>query len=256
MRGRELLHAGIQYGDVTGPIANYHGFILQRHVSGKGTVITYKAADATIKRMLVLDAQYRSVQKFGTYTVDVPGLTNFQSQGASGWYVVGNDPIPNKEPMSDTVNNDAIYNQWNAAFATDKTAKENCDIWMSYNNKTDSNGIQGVPAVAWCRNQIVDGKPCDLGNEYETIVLWACGDQLDEMDPTGASYPDLRLGYTSTAWPERGGRCQKFNGLQSNNLYSSTEYSSDFVRVMLDAGYCHYVNKRVNCTVVPILELD
>lgn len=256
MLNRELLIAGASGGGIygVGAVHEYHGFRLQRANTGNGSIITYKAADGTLKDMLVLDAKYRSVQRFGTYRTDVPGLTNFQSQGADGSYVTGKTII-SSGAMPDFVTNDAIYNNWHTAFAADKTAKENCDIWMTYNNQTDSQGIKGVPAVAWCRNQIVDDKPCDLPNMYEAMVIFACGDQLDEMDPTTSGYPDLRLGYTSTTAYPPFIRCQKFNGQTSSGLFSSTEYNSEFMRVVDYYGTCNTNGKSNVGTAVPVLEL-
>lgn len=242
-------------GIIAGPMYEYHGFKLGRHISGKGTVINYKAADGSRKDMLVLDAQYRSVQKFGTYGTDVPGLANFQAQGNGGRFVWENNSIDSKTPMPAAVTNDQIFNQWSETFVADSTAKANCDIWMTYNDKTDSQGIKGVPAVAWCRAQVVNGKLCDLPNEYQLIVLWACGDDLDEMDPTAASYPDLRLGYTSTNAHPNYGRCQKFNGVYADRLCSSTERDSTNVRNVTYVGDTYAILKNYNCGVVPILEL-
>lgn len=258
MYGNSLLLAGISgYNDVTGPVIGYHGFKLQRHISNEATVITYKAADGRMKRMAVKDAQFRSVKQFGTDGIDVPGLTNFRSKNASDTVYIhgGSSGIPSTEPMPDTVTNEVIYNQWHALFATDKTAKENCDIWMSYNNQTDKQGIRGVPAVAWCRSQVIEGKPCDLPNKYETIVIFACGDNLDELDPTIASYPDLRLGYTATTARPGYGRCQKFNGQTSPMLFSSTEYDSYTVHHVYCDGTCGNYTKPTAGTAVPILEL-
>ena len=201
MLNRELLLAaggGDPLNGVIGPAYDYHGFKLQRHISDLATVITYKAAGGATKRMAVLDAEFRSVQQFGTYGTDVHGLANFATRGKNGWYITGDSTIPDKHPMPDTVTNDAIFTQWADTLKTDNTAKANCDIWMTYNDRTDSQGIKGVPAVAWCRAQTLAGKPCDLGNEYQTIVIWACGDKLDEMDPNASAYHDMCLGYTAT----------------------------------------------------------
>lgn len=261
MYGNSLLLAGISgHNDVTGPVIGYHGFKLQRHISNEATVITYKAADGRMKRMAVKDAQFRDLKQFGTQAIDVPGLTNFTSLlNASGNGMIHGitfNAIPDRQPMPDTVTNDVIYNQWHASLAADKTAKENCDIWMTYNNQTDRNHIKGVPAVAWCRSQVIDGKPCDLPNKYETIVIWVCGDKLDEMDPTAVSR-DMRLGYTATTAKSGYGRCQKAaNGLVSDVLFSSTEYDASYVHGVYYAGGCSNSDKIGAGTAVPILELD
>ncbi|MBD5640950.1 MAG: hypothetical protein HDQ91_00835 [Desulfovibrio sp.] len=261
MLNRELLLAaggGDPLNGVIGPAYDYHGFKLQRHISDLATVITYKAADGATKRMAVLDAKFRSVQQFGTYGINVPGLANFNTQGKNGWYIAGDSSIPNMQPMPDSVTNDAIFTNWADTLKTDKTAKANCDIWMFYNDKEDKlvQSIKGVPAVAWCRAQTLVGKPCDLGNLYQNIVIFACGDKLDEMDKTASEYPNLRLGYTSTtAWPGFG-RCQKYNGQRTDRRFSSTEYATNSERVVGYGGNCGSIFKYNLGAVVPILELD
>ena len=57
-------------GDNSGPV-EYHGFLLSRHPGNEATVIEYKAADGTQKKIAVKDAKFRSVQKFGTHTVRI-----------------------------------------------------------------------------------------------------------------------------------------------------------------------------------------
>lgn len=234
-------------------VYEYHGFLLWRHESNESTCIKYKSAQGEQKVIAVKDAKFRSIQKFGAYGKE-SSLTNFTAKGIdNSYFIYGNSTIGNI-PTPEYVNNDNIYNQWSTSLRLDKTAKENCNVWMTYNTSTDSKGVVGVPAVAYCRNQKVNNIPCDLPNIYQTIVIWACGDKLDEMDPTASSYPYLKLGYTAFG-DGSNSRTQEYNGILGYELWSSTEYDSYSVRRIGYSGYCSFDYKWDNYTVVPILEL-
>ena len=224
---------------------------MARHPGNEATIIEYKAADGTKKLIAVKDAKFRNVMTFGVYSLDVSILTNFKSLNKSGKWSIGGDgvSISQTSVMPDNITNDLIFEQWATSLVTDKTAKANCDIWMTYLN------TYGVPAVAWCRSQNIGGTPCDLANQYQNICIWTCGDKLDEMDPTASAYSDLKLGYTAKA--DGFGRTQKSHaGHVSSALFSSTEHSDSGIRSVFSIGGCSFTNKKNNCTVVPILEIS
>ena len=239
-----------------GPEVSYHGFRLQRHISDEATVITYKAADGSLKRMAVLDAKFRSVQKFGVGNMDVPELDSILLPSGAQ-YVAGTTAIPNKSPMPDGITSDSIFAKWADLMKADKTARENCDIWMKYNNISDGYS-QGVPAIAWCRSQLLKGVGCDLGNAYQNMVIFACGDKLDEMDRSALTHSDLKLGYTSTAYDGTYGRGQRVGTAKTTYRHTSTEsiYCS-VINVCHDGQVCiGGTNRHSNYSVIPILELD
>lgn len=237
---------------------NYHGFLLWRHNSGEATCLAYKAANGFQNVIAIKDAKFRTVVKFGTYRTNSP-LINFPSANKYGNWFFNQEgtAISDQQPVPDWLTQDSVYEAWSPTLVFDRTAKENCDVWMTYQGIADSEGFVGVPAVEWCRNQKLQNKACDLPNEYQTICIWVCSDKLDELDPTASSYTDLKLGYSATGWRPYG-RCQRANGLQSCNFYSSTEYSQFSVRDVFyngNCGYSGYSYKRIQGTVIPILEL-
>lgn len=217
MLNKALLAVGGGSSDAIGPVYNYHGFKLQRHISNEATIITYKAADGKIKRIAVKDAKFRAVLRFGTYNIDIPEMANFKTTGYL-YMLDGYNTVPYNQPIPDEITNDRIFSRFTGFLITEKTARENCDIWMKYDNISDSQNTKGVPAVSWCRKQTIGGKICDLGNAYEVAVILSCGDKLDEFDATSNSYPILCLGYTSTGHSSMGRR-QSYKGLQSSELY-------------------------------------
>lgn len=224
----------------------YHGFLLWRHNSGEATCIAYKAADTYTKIIAVKDAKFRSVSYFGTHGTD-SSLKSFSASGARGYWINGSGQVTHNKPMPETINNDSIFNDWSAVLVSDKSAKENCDVWMTYSV---------VPVVEYCRSQTINNKPCDCPNAYQLFCIWACGDKIDELDTTADEYSDMRFGYTSTGWLPWG-RCQKWNGKTSAFCFSSTEYSSTHTYIACWDGNLYYSGYHKNSigTVVPILEL-
>lgn len=260
MLGKELLLRGAMPIDgVIGPVYDYHGFKLQRHISNEATVITYKAADGTTKRMAVKDAKFRSVQIFGTYNTNISGVPDIinLNLGSTIMYIGGEYRVPHDKPMPESVTNNLIFQTWGSKMKITKSAREICDIWMTYNDKTDSASIKGVPAVAWCCSQTLIGRPCAMAKAYEILVIFACSDKLDDMDPSAVAYPTLKLGYTATG-STKYGRCQAYNGKVAELIFSCIESGANDVRRVTYEGNCvgASVYKKANGTAVPILELD
>ena len=252
MLGKELLQAG-QMADVMGPVNEYHGFRLQRHISDEATVITYKAADGSMKRMAVLDAKDRAVCQFGAYKRD-SSLANFAGGSINNSERIVYNAVPlsieqRNSQLSAMINNGAIYEEWGEGLKADLTARENCDVWMQWCYSTSY-------APGWCRSKILDGTLCDVPNLYEAMTIWACSDMLDEMDKSAGAFPRLLLGYRSTASSTIGRKQMSANGDISQALWSSTEVSSDAVRRVFHDGSCGLHYKNYNGTAVPILELD
>lgn len=235
--------------------ALYHGFTLYRHESNEATIIEYKAANGTQKKIAVKDAKFRDGMQFGAVGTEPSQLVYFTAKNKSGgWYPEGLEQIDQSAPMPVTLTNEVIFQQWGSALAADKTAKANCDIWMAYNTRTDTAGIVGVPAVAWCRSQNIGGVPCDLANTYELICIWACGDKLDELDPTASAYPYMKLGYTALG-DGVNGRTQKAKGYVISQLWSSTAFASVYTRRVGSTGHTGMYARNDRATAVPILEL-
>ena len=220
------------------------GRLLYRHSSGMGTVMEF--TDGTPRKVVVLDAKYRTKKKFGTYGLDMPNLTNYATANTHGDWDIDNDgdydANTNNPQMTDAQLNAAWINSIDA-----KTAKQNCDEWMTKTSYTDSQSIVGVPAVQYCRSVTVDGVACDLPN-IQTLMRMQCeANAIDALDPTVAQYPTYALGTANTSgfW--------NFGGTTA--AWSSTEYSSYCVRYMDCNGQCSDARKDIECGVAPVLEI-
>lgn len=200
------------------------------------------------------DAKFRSIQPFGTYAKNSP-LSNIATKSVEGsWYIVGSVNIPWSQPMPDNITNEAIFLNWGSILINDRTARENCDVWMLYQGQTDTQGVVGNPAVEWCRSQKIWNTPCNIPNLYQAMCLWTCGDKIDELDPTTSSYSTLKIGYTAKGDPAYG-RSQKQGDLISYAIWASTEYSYTDARAVRYNGVCANYGKNQKITTVPILEL-
>lgn len=159
--------------------------------------------------MVVLDIQYRNIQKFWVFKYVPDSLCQIKTRPSIG--VIGPTGcdgyhVPESEPIPSTLNSESIYQCWSDYLLPDKTAKYICDVLMTYDNKyqISPGAIAQYPGVRWCRTQTIDDIPCDLPNAYESIVIWACSEQLDKMDPTTESpfesYPQLLNTRTISIW--------------------------------------------------------
>lgn len=181
-------------------------------------------------------------------------LESFTKYSDKGLYIAGNSSIDNNSPMPDTVTNELIYDNWAEIFKADKTAKENCDIWMKYQGKTSSSNVIDVQQVRWARDKTLGGKPCDIANMYELMVIWACGDKLDELDITAGIYPKLKLGYTSEAF--HGGRTYQSSSRKTTfYIASSTNAGKASLRSIDLGGMCKYISCSYESLILPVLEI-
>lgn len=249
------------YG-VKGPVVNYHGFKLQRHISDKATVITYKAADGKTKRMAALDAKYRNIKTWiSNYDYHPSGVPMLSPYGKSGDGIVDDEKIKSTMPMPDKVTNEAIYNQWSKCLCAENTAKWTCDQWIKYKNSLTKS--INLDAISWCRGQDLAGHPCDVPNLYELFCIRGCGDKLDEMDITSSKYPQYKLGYTAVHSDHNTGRSMDW--ISEDHTWCPILYSSlrDSIYNMCTVSYeCDwnvhaiYTNIVWGGGLVPIIELD
>ena len=123
-------------------------------------------------------------------------------------------------------------------FEDTNTAKQNCDVWMTYVGQQDnySTPITGVPAVEWCRSITVDGVPCDLPNIQQMIRMWLDREIIESLDPSiTTSYKLTQSGY----W-----------------WWSSTEFSSRNCWGVDNYGTVGHNAKYTPGCVCPVLELN
>ena len=219
------------------------GRLLYLNETGDGIVMEHQfTKDGSTAKFVIALAKDRTKKKFGTYGTDMPGLTNYAVADTSGtWYLDGKS---NNNVITKT---DAqMRSAWSASI-DDNTAKQNCDVWMTKNSTTDTQGIVGVPAVAYCRSVTVGGVACDLPNIQELMLIRLEADAIDALDPTVAQYPTYALGSANTAgfW--------SFGG--PSYAFSSTEYDSHTMRHVHSVGNCLNAHKNNECCVAPVREL-
>lgn len=208
-----------------------------------GVVINVDMDYWGIKKTLKIPvAQYRGVLQMGTYGLDLPELANFQK---TGMYLAGSS-VDAKAALPAIT--DKSLQTILADYKTDKTGRENSNIWMTKTSHTDTQKINGVPAVQHCRNLNIGGFGAgyfDLPNAYELAVIYAESDNIDALDQTAAANPGKMLG--------KGGTNGRFYFAGANYAYafSSTEYHSSFVIGVYYNGYVDTPYKASTCAVIP-----
>lgn len=219
------------------------GRLLYMNATNDGIVMEHQfTKDGSTAKFVIALAKDRTKKKFGTYGTDMSGLTNYTQADTSGtWYLDG------KANSGAITRTDAqMRSAWSASL-DEKTAKQNCDIWMTRNTATDTQGIVGVPAVAYCRSVTIGGVSCDLPNEQELLLMRLEANEIDKLDPTVAQYPTYALGSANTAgfW--------NFGG--TTYAFSSTEYDSSHVRYVDSNGNCNCAGKLTEYGVAPVREI-
>lgn len=259
-------HVGQKYGNsnwsypimFVGTTTNTErGFALSRSPNDISTIVTYKSpADGeTDMKMEVIDAAYRANKcKFGTFKKNT-SLKDCNTIGAhGGWYF--NDTVPTvdcQEELPPDYNATNLYANW-SNLKNDLSAKENCDVWMTFTDYTDSTAladggpITGVPAVQYARGLTVDGGGWQVPNMYQLIVIFLLSEEIDALDPTAFANPTKALGRHANP----AGRFV-FDG--ENAAWSSTEYNADRVRYMYSNGLCDHNRKFFGRAVIPIREI-
>lgn len=210
----------------TNLIKTEHGRILYRHSNDKGTVVVFDMYDIKTV-MFVADAQYRITCLFGGSGTDSSN-PNFNTTNADGnWSAFGSKSGYSKNSAFPFTMSDAELQTLWSNLSSDKTARENCDVWMTISDCTGTDRT-----VGYCRSLTsFDGiDKCDCPNFYEDLVLFFESDNLDNLDPTGSSYSNFKFGCTNP-----GGR---FCANGTDIFKSCTEY---------DANGLLFININANC---------
>ena len=189
-------------------------------------------------KLFVADAKYRGNTPWSTqsHSIDTP-LDNFTDDIK---YINPNSQEDDfTQPLTYNLTDQELQARF-PSFKTDKTAKENTDVLMTYND---------TEAAHWCRAQNISGVGnLDLPNIYELIVIYLESDNIDTLDPTAEQYPDMMLGYKAT------------NGRFNSVLYqylTSTECSHSHIRDVRSNGFAGNLGKYGDSYgVVPVKELS
>ena len=209
---------------------------IYRHPNGQGSVLEFDYWGRTMK-LFVADAKYRSAWalEYDTAWQD-HGLPKMDDKG--DWLPHGSDSSYTS-PLTWIMTDKEWQDKW-PKLREDGTAKSNTDRLMQFST-TD--------AARHCRNQNVPGiGALDLPNIYELFIMCMEADKIDEMDPTFEQYKDRGLGCKATYG--------RFNYMNRNAVWSSSEYSSDSARYVSYYSTVNYNVQHLRFGVAPVKELD
>ena len=220
----------IDLGELPAPlwIISAGGRKLYRHSSNMGTVIEFN--DGVDRKVLVLDAQYRSNFVIVSSSYTDTSLPNYSRSNTNGnWYIHGTNS--STTPSACASLTDATLNSlWVNSIDTN-TSKYNTDVWLTQSKCECANH---------CRSITVNSVSCDIPNIQTLMRIYCEAINLDELDPTVSSYPNLKM----SALFGSGAMC------------SSSEYNANYVRQVYSNGKCNGNLKDVSFGVCPVLELS
>lgn len=160
-----------------------------------GTVIQFTDYDKKVKKVLVLDAHYRS------NCVDSWGMLNKKCSlpniSGSPEYLNLKYSYRTTTPEGAKTYSDEQLNSFTYLPKDPNSAKYNCDTWLKEGeNYTDSSEwrVKGVHSVSLARSIKVNGIGCDIPNIQTLARIFCDADTLDSLDPTGSSYSNFLLG--------------------------------------------------------------
>lgn len=228
-----------------------------------GSVLRFYTSDGEPKRVLVLDAQYRTIKRFGTRNKNV--LPNYNTYPSLGNYLnpsTGAAKTATSVTLCKSLSEELINSIWKDSI-DQNSSKQNCDEWMKYVDTSDTNissssynvSIKGVPCVQYCRDISVNGTPCDLPNIQTLIRIYCEADQIDALDPTISKYPKFALGTKNTQGAWKFGTSASSTDVLLTAAYSSTQANINCMRYISSTGTVAYVYKCYEMGVIPVLEL-
>lgn len=218
---------------------------LYRHPSGMGSVLEY--TDNKPRKVVILDAAYRTIAQFGAY--NVAGNAYYATANTSNsWYL--NSSAFSAIPTISIP--DSSLNTWWKNSLDARTSRQNCDYWMGYADTTDSQSIQGCPAIQHCRDISISGiGACDLPNIQLLQRIFIEANSIDSLDPTLEDNLAFALGSRNSS----GNYWTFSDGVNSNRIaISSTSYSATGCRNVNYQGHCGSVGKNAFCGVIPVAE--
>ena len=217
---------------------------LYRHSSGMGTVMEYTDADSTNKKVLILDASYRSTGKSASTNVCPSTLKQLNASASEeiknalgNTYVTGS-AAATRLPMSDSYLNMV----WPASKVDSYSSAYNTQQWLE---------LAEDPAAAQYASAItVAGTACQIPNLNVALRIFVEANNLDALDPTLSANATKALGDANP---------NGFFGIEQNTKSLATSSIG-----WIDPGYVirvssnSAVNKLVSTTtlgICPVLEL-
>ena len=161
---------------------------LYRHSSGMGTVMEYTDADSTNKKVLILDASYRSTGMSASANICpstlkqiAPSSTEDISNALGNWYITGFADAT-RMSMSDSYLNKI----WPADKVDSHSSAYNTQQWLE---------LAADPAAAQYASAItVAGTACQVPNLNVALRLFIEANNLDALDPTLSDNATKALG--------------------------------------------------------------
>ena len=161
---------------------------LYRHSSGMGTVMEYIDADASKKKVLILDASYRSTGKSASTNVCpatlkqiAPSATEDISNAAGNQYVIG------FADATRLLMPDSYLNRvWPADKVDSHSSAYNTQQWLEL--ATDPAAAQYASAIT------VVGTACQVPNLNVALRIFIEANNLDALDPTLSANATKALG--------------------------------------------------------------
>ena len=155
---------------------------IYRHESNEGSVIEFDMFGKKVK-LFVADAKHR----FEYFTEE---CFNSILNGNRIGYV-------NPQDMRDNETKALSYNLTDNEIQLRYSALSKCKTALENTSGMISMGDTGAPAK--CREKSIRGLgSLDLPNAYELVVIYLESDNIDALDPTATSHPNLALGHRAT----------------------------------------------------------
>lgn len=228
----------------------FAGRNVYRHETLPGSVIEYNEF-GTAKNLLVVDAAYRGTAKWKTSNAAVSGLkqwNHYYYPTCTGNVIDSTTGNVNLSTVADlTPYANKLTDAWFQAALTAtlasviQTAKAATDLMIAAGD---------CPAAQFCRGKTsAVGIEMQLPNIYQLLVMFACGDIIDSLDPTLAANPTYALGWNG------GKNTYRWNLGGNARTWSSTEASATHACYVRYVGSVDGNYKNTTYGVAPVAEL-
>ena len=161
---------------------------LYRHDSGMGTVMEYTDADGVHKKVLILDAAYRSSVKISSDSTCPSTLTALgDADNNPSIYNAGrNTYITGANPPLQSVSDTFLNTLWPEGTVDNNSSAYNTQQWLTLASNPDA--AQAVSNIK------VNGVACQLPNFNVALRMYLDRDAIDALDPTIVDNPTKALG--------------------------------------------------------------
>lgn len=218
---------------------------LYRHSSGMGTVMEYTDADSTNKKVLILDASYRSTCKSASTNVCPSTLKQIAPSSTEDTKnAVGNNYVTGFADATRLSMSDSYLNKvWPANKVDSHSSAYNTQQWLEL--ATDPAAAQYASAIT------VAGTACQVPNLNVALRIFIEANNLDALDPTLSANATKALGDANP---------NGFFGIDTTTKSLATssiawDNPGWLVRVT-SSGTVNKVNPTTTLGICPVLELD